>query len=83
MTYIDNRERRKIMLKATVYTRTIPGTDDAWGVFALYANQDPRPVALINDYEMAGFIRRDILPELTAEQLQSIISEAQSLLGDN
>lgn len=71
------------MLKATMYTRTIPGTDDTWGVFALYANQDTRPVALINDYEMAGFIRRDILPDLTAEQLQSIISEAQSLLEDN
>ena len=71
------------MLKVTMYTGTIPGTDNAWRVFTLYANQDPRPVALINDYEMAGFIRRDILPELTAEQLQIIISEAQSLLEEN
>jgi len=71
------------MLKATMYTRAIPGTDTVWGVFAIYANQDPRPIGLINDYEMAGFIRRDILPGLTVEQLQSIINEAQSLLEEN
>lgn len=71
------------MLKATMYTRTIPGTDDAYGVFALYANEDPRPVTMVDDFMMDRFIRESILPDLTAEQLQNIISKAQLLLEDN
>lgn len=71
------------MLKATMYTRAIPGTDTVWGVFAIYANQDPRPVAMVDDFMMEGFIRESILPSLTAEQLQSIISKAQLLLEEN